>query len=127
MMEYINLWVVFGILLIHFVGDFVLQTHWQASNKSFNNKALLSHTGIYSLCWIPFIVLLIILRNKSLDLLWFIPITFLAHTITDYFTSRETSKLWKKGDTHNFFVVIGFDQVLHAVQLLLTYHLLTLN
>jgi hypothetical protein len=51
-------------------------------------------------------------------------ITFIFHTITDYFTSRLNSKLWKKGDVHNFFVSIGFDQVLHYVQLFLTYKLL---
>jgi hypothetical protein len=51
-------------------------------------------------------------------------ITFVCHTITDYFTSRLNSRLWAKGDVHNFFVSIGFDQVLHYVQLFTTYYLL---
>jgi len=54
----------------------------------------------------------------------FVLITFVAHTITDYFTSRLNAKLWAKGDVHNFFVSVGFDQVLHYVQLFVTYQLL---
>jgi hypothetical protein len=54
----------------------------------------------------------------------FVWITFLSHTIQDYFTSRLNSRLWAKGDTHNFFVSIGWDQVLHYTQLLLTYYYL---
>ena len=59
-----------------------------------------------------------------LNTLFFVGITFVCHTITDYFTSRLNSKLWAKGDVHNFFVSVGFDQVLHYVQLFLTYQLL---
>ena len=77
----------------------------------------------------------------------FAGITFICHTITDYFTSRLNSKLWAKATywgsdemkrlypidcpenkhgkyVHNFFVSIGFDQVLHYIQLFLTYSLL---
>jgi len=31
------------------------------------------------------------------------------------------AKLWAKGDVHNFFVSIGFDQVLHYIQLFITF------
>lgn len=42
----------------------------------------------------------------------------------DYFTSRLNSKLWAQGRTHDFFVAVGFDQVLHYIQLILTYVLI---
>jgi hypothetical protein len=54
----------------------------------------------------------------------FVLITFIAHTITDYFTSRLNSKLWQQGKVHNFFISVGFDQVLHYIQLFTTYYLL---
>jgi hypothetical protein len=47
-----------------------------------------------------------------------------AHWVIDFFTSRATSYLWKKQDVHNFFVVIGFDQLLHALILIYSYHFL---
>lgn len=117
----INIYVIFGILIIHWLADFVIQTDWQAKNKSSNNKALLTHTFVYSLCWVLF-ALILFGYNPSFSC--FIIITFIAHTITDYFTSRLNSKLWKEGKVHNFFVSVGFDQLLHYVQLFLTYQLL---
>ena len=133
-----NLIEIFSILIIHWFADFVMQTDKQAKGKSKNWKDLLSHTGIYSFVW--FLVgLAIYLQNfkpyaeipitkefeKLIPLgLLFVLITFIAHTITDYFTSRLNSKLWSEGKVHYFFVSIGFDQILHYVQLFTTYYLL---
>ena len=124
----IDLKVVLAIILIHWLADFVFQTDKMAKGKSKNWNDLLSHTGTYSFIWfcfVPFYVLL----NLDTYVEWtgtlFVLITFIAHTITDYFTSRLNSKLWAKGDVHNFFVSIGGDQVLHYTQLLLTYYILT--
>jgi hypothetical protein len=105
----------------------VFQTDWQAQNKSKNNKALLSHTWTYSLIWFTFGSFYAMSDPNYVpwSLSLFVLITFVAHTITDYFTSRLNSKLWAKGDVHNFFVSVGFDQVLHYVQLFGTFYLLT--
>jgi membrane-bound metal-dependent hydrolase YbcI (DUF457 family) len=115
----ISLWIVLAIIVIHYIADYICQTHWMAINKSSNNYALLSHTLLYSLCWIilPWITI-----NPMF--LLFIPITFICHTITDYFTSRKVKYFFDKKDFHNGFVVIGFDQVLHYFQLFLTYYLI---
>ena len=126
-----TLTVIFLVIFIHWVADFVFQTHWQATNKSTNNKALLQHVGTYTLIWFVVFFGWIVYSNHILEMdasahghgteiLLFFPITFVAHFITDYFTSRLNSYLWKKGDIHNFFVSVGFDQVLHYVQLFLT-------
>lgn len=117
---------IFSILLIHWFADFVLQTDKQAKGKSKNWIDLLSHTIIYSCTWIllPLILLCfnIIVSHK---IIYLIPITFVLHTLTDYFTSRLNSKLWSKNKVHLFFVSVGFDQILHYLQLFLTYYLLT--
>lgn len=105
------------IVLVHFLADFALQTHEQALGKSKEIKWLLYHTGTYSIMWLlgAFIFL-----NWWQSIL-FAVITFVAHTITDYFTSRLTSKLFERKDFHNGFVVVGFDQVLHFLQLYYTF------
>lgn len=113
-----------AIFLIHWVGDFVLQTDKQAKGKSKNWSDLLSHTFTYSLLWTYVIGTLYILGFWSSLFLWFIPITFICHTATDYFTSRLSSRYWEEGKVHNFFVVIGFDQVLHYIQLYGTFFIL---
>lgn len=121
----INLWVVFGIIFIHWVADFVLQTHWQATNKSKDNNALTQHVMTYTGLWSFVCIGYGLVTGNFLVMFLFPIITFICHWVTDYFTSRLNSKLWAKGDIHNFFVSVGFDQVLHYAQLFLTYYLLT--
>ena len=36
------------LLVAHLVGDWLLQTEWQALNKNQNYRALFSHIGVYS-------------------------------------------------------------------------------
>ena len=120
----VNTWIVISIFVIHFFADFVCQPHWQAVFKSKKWSALLGHTMTYSLIFSA----ASIGWGFGMDqhaLFWFGPITFVAHTVTDYVTSRVNARLWKQERTHDFFVSVGFDQLLHAAQLLLTYYLLT--
>jgi hypothetical protein len=124
-----NLIEIFSIIIIHWIADFVMQDEKWALGKSKNWKDLLSHTGMYSFSfWI-----LINICSIGLPYYWsfyFMLITFICHTITDYFTSRIVSKRFAKGymggPIPNFgaFSIIGFDQVLHYVQLFITYQLL---
>jgi hypothetical protein len=89
------------LLSVHFVGDFVLQTNWQAQNKSKNWEALGRHVLVYSLCfaWLG--------AN-------FVVATFVFHFLTDAVTSRINSKLWAEKRVHGFFVGVGADQLIHA-------------
>lgn len=122
--------IAFVIIVVHFVADFVLQTDKQAKGKSKNWGDLLSHTYIYSMVWIIVgIIYAISLKDsyQEWDVTSFVAITFACHTLQDYFTSRLNSRLWADGKVHNFFVSVGFDQVLHYGQLFLTYHLIFNN
>ncbi len=106
------------ILLIHFLADFGLQTHEQATNKGKGNKWLLYHVGVYSIIW--FIASYIYFNSLNNALLFSI-VTFVFHFATDWITSRIGKPFWEKQDLHNGFVVVGFDQVLHYVQLHYTF------
>ena len=132
--------VAFYIVVIHFIADFIFQAEEWATNKSKNIVPLVMHTFTYTLVWmIPAGFLFsspcdfspIFGRCADIPKLFtFLGITFFAHTVTDYFTSKVVSKKFAKGEygspIPNFgaFTVIGFDQVLHYAQLFLTYHLL---
>lgn len=124
--------IVIGILFIHWVADFVLQTDEQALNKSKSLEVLLNHTLTYSLCFIVLLTPLIwFLSNHSLVNCFkysvvYSTVTLVFHTIQDYFTSKINAKLYSENKRHLFFVSIGFDQFLHYVQLFLTFELLNL-
>lgn len=127
-----------ALLAVHWFADFVLQTHWQASNKSKNNTALLWHVIVYTSA----IGLASIAMFGSVGGPY-AAVNGLLHLATDWCTSRVTSRLFMKqfsiinisgpgvGDgphligksnlsLHNFFVVVGLDQLIHHVTLGLT-------
>ena len=99
----------------HFVADFVFQSHEMSINKSKSIRWLTKHIGVYTIGWIPFTLLFM---GLSMNALWFLLLVFATHWITDYFTSKGTSYLWKQERVHDFFVLIGFDQFIHGITLL---------
>jgi hypothetical protein len=113
------------LLAIHWFGDFVLQTDWQAIHKSQRFDALCSHVFTYSLCFLP------------LGIGFFLA-TFFTHFATDFITSRINARLWFfqdrfgdgseftpiPGKRHWFFVMLGLDQLIHAATLAATWTLL---
>lgn len=108
------------ILLIHFLADFALQTPEQAEKKSTDSWALAAHVLVYSGVW--WIASAIYLGWDQGAL--FACITFSAHFLTDFVTSRLSKPFFSKKDYHNGFVVVGFDQMLHYIQLILTFNYL---
>lgn len=122
--------IAFIIVVIHFLADFVFQDEKWAVGKSKSIKMLLYHTITYSYIWLCACIVLVSTSTIPIKFYLFVPITFVFHTLTDYFTSKITSSLYAKGKFGSeipnlgFFTMIGFDQVLHYAQLFLTYHLI---
>lgn len=105
---------IIGLLFLHWVVDFLMQTDYMALNKSKDIKVLLMHCAVYAT---PFI--------------WFggmryVLFLFVTHFLIDFYTSRITSYLWKKEKRYWFFVTIGFDQFLHYCALILGFFVYTL-
>jgi hypothetical protein len=105
------------LLIAHFIGDFILQTDEQAKGKSSDNAILVQHVVTYI---IPFTILALVIPMTAV----FLVLNVVLHFITDYISSRMTKKFWAEGRTHEFFVVIGADQLIHTLTLIWTYHLL---
>lgn len=104
-------------LLLHWYADFVVQTRKQQTSKSSNNLQLLAHTGSYGLI-MTICTYVLYLSNSFGAQYWYIPlifglIQFVTHTVIDWVTSRINKKLWNDGYVHEFFVMIGFDQLIH--------------
>jgi ABC-type multidrug transport system permease subunit len=109
------------ILIIHYLADFVLQTVDQSKLKSTDNRMLAYHVATYSFVWL---FASYIIYEKPAQAIAFAAITFIFHFATDWATSRIGKKFWEKSDYHNGFNVVGFDQILHYVQLYATFSLI---
>ena len=106
------------ILIIHFLADFALQTNDQAFFKSTDIKHLQRHVLTYSLVWL---LASYSLFGSVLLSISFASLTYAAHFITDYVTSRVGKSFWESKDYHTGFVVVGADQIAHYLQLIFTY------
>jgi len=109
------LWAFLAFLAAHWIADFVLQTHWQATNKSKRVDALAAHVTSYT----------VVMMVASAALFGPFGLLFAAangvlHFATDYVTSRWSAHFFAKQDWHNAFVVIGLDQLVHQATLAAT-------
>jgi hypothetical protein len=110
---------------IHWEADFSMQTHQMAMGKSKSNYWLTLHvlvyTGVTLLFWRFFIF------DPSnvyclMDYFKFSLFIFSTHWITDYITSRISGKLYKDEKYHEFFALIGIDQLIHLIQLVIAFN-----
>lgn len=114
-----SLGVLLFILLVHFIGDFILQSDWMALNKSKSSWALFLHSMVY-------MAFLLCATWPLFGCFWFGLINGGAHGAIDAVTSKWTAWLWKRDQRHWFFVVIGLDQFIHTA-LLVTMFWLVVN
>lgn len=123
------MWVFIYILLVHWFSDFILQTRHMATRKSSSIYYLTLHVGIYSistfLFWLPFLFLIPKVTITILFIAFIV--TFGSHWLTDFITSKITTRFYKSEKFYEFFSTIGFDQWLHALTLFSTYQYLILN
>ena len=109
-------WQFVALLAVHWFADFVLQSRWMSVNKSKRLDALLLHVGTYTGALLVGSGLVIGLRQISL-LVLFVGANGCLHLATDFVTSRVTSYLWNRQREHDFFVVVGLDQLIHQASL----------
>lgn len=96
-----------GIVWLHFLSDFILQTDNVAKSKSSSWYYLTVHGVVYSL---PFFLIgwEYAVVNASL------------HWCVDAVTSRIAKYFFLKEQRHWFFVTIGCDQAIHMTCLIIT-------
>lgn len=124
------------LLVIHFIGDFVLQNRQMGLNKGKSLMWLSMHVGVYFTTLLIFGFILGYYISDSMTTIFkFCFLNAIIHWFTDLITSKcsgisYTKMLYFKENKiaekemfwqYMFWLVIGFDQLLHAVALLLTY------
>lgn len=124
---------ILGLLSLHFVADFMFQSEEMAINKSKNNLQLTDHVLVYTGIWVIPMLIHCKFIGVSYPLTFaFLGITFVCHWITDYLTSRVVAQKFKNQEYYTplpnlgAFTIIGFDQILHYLQIFITYSILFL-
>ena len=104
------------LVLAHLVGDWIIQTEYEAMNKvkgNFFNLALYKHCFMYTLCFVP--VFLVAGINW-----WWLLLVFWSHMFLD----RRWPVIWwiekvkrTSPETINnlFWLVIAVDQIMHIL------------
>lgn len=98
------------LLFTHFIADFMFQTDEEAEGKSSDNGILFHHCLKYGL-------LLLVVMGPMYAF-----INAILHFATDFVTSRKAKEAFQQERIHDFFVIIGFDQFIHAAFLILTFN-----
>ena len=108
----------------HLVGDYLLQTDWQALHKRGGlargagdaRRALFTHVGTYTLSFVPALVV----SDLSVELVWVVPAIALPHLIQD--DGRLLHAYMKRvkhlDPTGNLSVSIAVDQTFHLLALM---------
>lgn len=105
------------ILFLHWLGDFVLQTRSMADNKSSSMLALSMHVLAYTSMLLGGLLLLM---EPTTALVVYVLLNGSLHFITDFWTSKCTKYLWQQKNVHAFFMMVGFDQLIHSLCLIIS-------
>lgn len=125
MLTYAIIVIFLQILFIHWFADFICQTPFQAVNKSKRLDALVFHVLSYSILTTALWLWVFPIPCTAVNVLFIFCVNFFAHLATDFTTSRLNGLLYRLGKNdpskHWFFVGVGFDQILHYIQLFWLY------
>lgn len=122
-MTWVELFIAF--VVSHLVGDYLLQTDWQALHKRGGlargapdaRRALFTHIGTYTLAFIPVLAW----SELGAELAWVIPAIAIPHLIQD--DGRLLHAYMKRvkhlDPTGNLPVSIAVDQTFHMLALLI--------
>ena len=110
------------ILFLHWVADFVCQSRWMGENKSKHILPLLAHIVVYGVVLLLglFVGNIVQQFSSPFDIMVFCAINAIMHLAVDFWTSKATHVLWERKNVYGFFTVIGFDQFLHSVCLIVS-------
>jgi len=121
-MTWVEIFIAF--VISHLVGDYLLQTDWQALHKRGGlargageaRRALFTHVGTYTLCFVPALVVV----GFSVELLWIVPAVFLPHLIQDdgRLLHAYMKRVKRLDPQENLPVSIAVDQTFHLLALL---------
>ncbi|MEO6302379.1 MAG: DUF3307 domain-containing protein [Bacteroidia bacterium] len=109
------------IFVVHFLADFVFQSSKMATGKSKSFTWLCIHVGTYAIVSLLSFGFITYYYGDALFAFYWWLVNVILHFIVDFITSKITSKFWDQKNMRLFFVMIGFDQLIHTLCLISTF------
>jgi hypothetical protein len=109
-------------IVSHLVGDYLLQTDWQARNKRLGlagdpvrRRALVSHVTVYTLTFVP--TLIVLSDDLGAGVIWVAALIFIPHLIQD---DARVLIAWNRSVKRSSpvpgdYLYIAIDQSFHVV------------
>lgn len=122
-----NTTIIISLLVIHYIADYLFQTREQGNGKATSLYLLAEHVFTYmNVFGLGLGVMLLTGLAPTIGShIWiFMWLTFVLHFATDFITSKATKILWAQKKEYATFAVMGLDQLIHTVGLILTWQLL---
>ena len=128
-----SIYLILMILFSHFIADFIFQDEKWATNKWHSEMALLKHVTVYTIIFTTLTAFynMFIYTFTSEEILYIAGITFAAHYLTDFISSKIVHEAFEAKlygtpiPNMGAFSMIGCDQFIHYLQLFLTFHYIT--
>jgi hypothetical protein len=120
MFDYITFYIITVVVCSHFIADFVFQSDKMATRKAECGNALFDHCITYAaVTWLLWMVFIFgVINDVTISVIGLFAYLLLTHLFVDSITSKIT-KYYYTRNRHVFFVIIGFDQVIHYITLFL--------
>lgn len=110
------------LLLVHWIGDFVFRIGLITKGKSTSILLLLEHQFWYALVMSAGLFMMLsyppfglTFHNAALFVFFVVGL----HLVTDYVVSKIKAFAFNKAKVHTFFIMSGFDQLVHVSTLIL--------
>lgn len=126
------------ILIVHWICDFLFQTRSMGRNKSSSLIWLFAHGIAYTIGMLAILCIFEFFGPTYgfENVIPYVLVNGILHTLTDFFTSRATTycythkindlehmDLWEYG----YWCMIGFDQLIHTMTLLFTIRMILMR
>lgn len=120
---------VLGILIIHWIGDSLLQSSKEFKEKAVDNEVLISHTLTYSFfmffCYTVYLGAIDVMAPDIISkVVGFFLVTYLSCTGIEYVFTKLVDHYWYKEEYQTCSILLSLDQLLRYTQLFITFNYL---
>jgi hypothetical protein len=118
---------IFVILFLYWIGEFVVQTRWQAENKTTNKAALFAHSINYTAVFCIPVLIYYFTSEMRPEVTFILPASFITHLGISHLSTKMSEEMAKEDKIYSInsaYCYAGLGHIICIFQLLGTYYIL---